>query len=231
MAGACSGSGSGSEAAPGSRVPQALGLHLRLAGTRRQVSGRRDAVSVTLGPQLPCLLESCLIGQGAFPTCTAKAGDRGSLSVRRSLEVRTLGAKAKPSSAHGYPRSGLATHTCPASPGPLCPSCDLSPEKEWSWPETPAGDVCRPPEGGEPGEHLQSEWSAGLQGQLCSLRRGHGREADHCSSPPAGPGTLPRRSASAGPRGPEGLVRGRDSTASSLSPAFTEVLGALTASG
>lgn len=172
----------------GSRVPQALGLHLRLARTRRQVSGRRDAVSVTLGPQLPCLLESCLIGQGAFPTCTAKVGDRGSLSVRRSLEVRTLGAEAKPSSAHGHPRSGLATHTCPASPGPLCPSCDLSPEEEWSWPETPTGDVCRPPEGGEPGEHLQSEWECRGAGPALLAQEGHGREADHCPSLPAGPG-------------------------------------------
>ena len=36
-------------------------------------------------------------------------------------------------------RSGLTTHLRPESPGPLCPSCDLLPAEEGSWPEASAG--------------------------------------------------------------------------------------------
>lgn len=186
-----------------------------------------------LRPQLPCFLESCLIDGRAFPTCSAKAGDRGSLSVRRSLKVKTPGGKGQALLCPWLP--SLRPGRPPVPCKPRCPSCDLSPEEEWSWPEAPAGHVCRPPEGGEPGNISKAGGGAGVQDQLCLPRRGHGRKADHCSSLTARPETLPRLCLQVC-GGLRVCVRsiwtqGRGSTASSLSPAFPEVLGALTAWG
>lgn len=195
--------GSGSEAAPGSQVPQAFALCLRLARIRRQVSGRRDAVSVPhLRPLLPCFPDVLSGWPGrVFPPCAAKAGDRGSLSVRKSLKVKTPEGKGQ---ALLCPTSALA-QACPPTyalqaqvPSVLPVTCHLRRRDPGlrHLQEASAG----PQREESPGNISKAGRGCRGAGPALLSRRGHGRKGRVTSAPASqqDPAMLPRRSVSPG---------------------------------